>query len=333
VLSEGQNLQDAHLVVNYDLPWAIIRLVQRAGRVDRIGQQAGAIRCYSFLPADGVERIIHLRARVRTRLAQNAEVVGTDEAFFEDDAGAQAWQDLYSEKAGILDGEADTEVDLASYAYQIWKNAIDANPGLKATIENLPPVVYATRQYVGTPSEPEGVLLYIRTAQGNDALAWVDREGQPVSESQLRILQKAECPPNTPGMPRDPAHHELVRAGVAQITENEQTGGGQLGRPSGARYRTYERLKAYLQGLGPLFAQKGSQLSRALDEIYQHPLLPAATDTLNRQLRAGIDDAMLADLVLTLRNEDRLCRIHVDGEAQEPQILCSMGLFASQGDH
>ena len=40
VLSEGQNLQDAHIVVNYDLPWAIIRLIQRAGRVDRIGQKA-----------------------------------------------------------------------------------------------------------------------------------------------------------------------------------------------------------------------------------------------------------------------------------------------------
>ena len=38
VLSEGQNLQDAHVVVNFDLPWAIIRLIQRAGRVDRIGQ-------------------------------------------------------------------------------------------------------------------------------------------------------------------------------------------------------------------------------------------------------------------------------------------------------
>ena len=37
VLSEGQNLQDANIVVNYDLPWAIIRLIQRAGRVDRIG--------------------------------------------------------------------------------------------------------------------------------------------------------------------------------------------------------------------------------------------------------------------------------------------------------
>jgi superfamily II DNA/RNA helicase len=43
VLSEGQNLQDCAIVVNFDLPWAIIRLVQRAGRVDRIGQQAEEI--------------------------------------------------------------------------------------------------------------------------------------------------------------------------------------------------------------------------------------------------------------------------------------------------
>ena len=54
ILSEGQNLQDCAVVVNYDLPWAIIRLVQRAGRVDRIGQEAEQILCYSFLPAEGV---------------------------------------------------------------------------------------------------------------------------------------------------------------------------------------------------------------------------------------------------------------------------------------
>ena len=84
MLSEGQNLQDAHVVVNFDLPWALIRLVQRAGRVDRIGQQADEILCYSFLPAEGVEKIINLRARVRQRLEENAEVVGSDERFFED---------------------------------------------------------------------------------------------------------------------------------------------------------------------------------------------------------------------------------------------------------
>ena len=49
VLSEGQNLQDAHIIVNYDLPWAIIGLIQRVGRVDRIGQLHNEILCYSFL--------------------------------------------------------------------------------------------------------------------------------------------------------------------------------------------------------------------------------------------------------------------------------------------
>ncbi|MBM4164901.1 MAG: NgoFVII family restriction endonuclease, partial [Lentisphaerae bacterium] len=85
VLSEGQNLQDAAIIVNYDLPWAIIRLIQRAGRVDRIGQKAEEILCYSFIPADGVERVIRLRSRVRQRLHENSEVVGTDETFFEDE--------------------------------------------------------------------------------------------------------------------------------------------------------------------------------------------------------------------------------------------------------
>jgi superfamily II DNA/RNA helicase len=55
VLSEGHNLQDCAIIINYDLPWAIIRLIQRAGRVDRIGQKAEQILCYSFLPAEGIE--------------------------------------------------------------------------------------------------------------------------------------------------------------------------------------------------------------------------------------------------------------------------------------
>ena len=145
VLSEGQNLQDCFVIVNYDLPWAIIRLIQRAGRVDRIGQQSDKILCYTFLPADGVERIIRLRSKVRARLQQNAEVVGTDEAFFDDDKSNQAVTDLYHEKAGLLDGEDDTEIDLASYAYQIWKNATDRDPPLKKIIPDMPNVVYSTR--------------------------------------------------------------------------------------------------------------------------------------------------------------------------------------------
>lgn len=83
VLSEGQNLQDSHIIINFDLPWAIIRLIQRAGRVDRIGQESEEIYCYSFFPADGVENIINLRGRLNERINTNAGVIGSDEVFFE----------------------------------------------------------------------------------------------------------------------------------------------------------------------------------------------------------------------------------------------------------
>lgn len=325
MLSEGQNLQDASIVVNFDLPWAVIRLIQRAGRVDRIGQKSEKILCYSFLPADGVENLIRLRARVRQRLHENAEVVGTDEAFFEDERERQKLFDLYHEKAGILDGDAETEVDLASYAYQIWKNAIDRFPDLQKTIPDLPPVVYSTRPHQATEAKPHGVLVYLRTAEGNDALAWVDKDGKNITESQFEILKAAECLPETPARPRQENHHDLVRKGVEFIAAEEKSVGGQLGRPSGARFRTYERLKHYAEQVkGTLF--ETPQLAKAIEEIYRFPLRQSATDTLNRQLRAGIADDKFAELVMALRDDDRLCIVHEEEQSGEPQIICSLGL-------
>lgn len=325
VLSEGQNLQDCAIIVNYDLPWAIIRLIQRAGRVDRIGQQSDRIVCYSFLPADGVERIIRLRGRVRLRLRQNAEVVGTDEAFFDDETDDQPLINLYNEKSGILDGENDTEIDLASKAYQIWKNAIDKNPQLEKLIPAMPNVVYSARSHKPTAEQPEGALVYLRTAEGNDALAWVNTEGKSVTESQHTILKAAECDPDEPAVLRHNHHHELVAQGVKLIVETEKTVGGQLGKPSGARFRTYERLKAFADEIkGTLLVMP--ELNKAIEDIYKYPLLQSATDTLNRQLKSGIDDPALADLVIALREDTRLCRVAEDVETAEPQVVCSLGL-------
>ncbi|HLX59377.1 MAG TPA: C-terminal helicase domain-containing protein, partial [Ktedonobacteraceae bacterium] len=331
VLSEGQNLQDAAIVVNYDLPWAIIRLIQRAGRVDRIGQQADTIYCYSFLPAEGVERLIRLRERVRQRLQQNAEVVGTDEAFFEDElteTAKIAFEDLYNEKAGVLDGEADSEVDLASQAYQIWKNAIDANPRLRGIIEKLPDVIFSTRAHRGSVAAPEGVLLYMRTSEGNDALAWVNRRGENVTQSQLAILRAAACSSDTAAIARPPEQHDLVKKGVEHIIEEEtRNTGGQLGAPSGARRRTYERLKQFVDKTKDTLLPPSPELYNALEEIYKYPLQETAKDTLNRQLRSGITDDQLAELVINLRADNRLCQVQELAEPQEPQIICSLGLF------
>jgi hypothetical protein len=331
VLSEGQNLQDCAIIVNYDLPWAIIRLIQRAGRVDRIGQQSDKILCYSFVPADGVERLIKLRARVRQRLIQNAEVVGSDETFFDDDKDENHIRDLYTEKNGILDDDGDTEVDLASYAYQIWKNATDADRSLIAKIESMPDVVYATKAHQPTPTAPNGVLVYMRTAQGNDALAWMDETGKPVTQSQLTILKAAACAADVEALPRSEHHHALTQQGLAHIVEEEKSFGGALGRPSGARFKAFERLKRYRESLGDkrdLFITDDHvrRIDRALEDIYRYPLYQSATDTLNRQIKAGMGDHQLVDLLLSLREDGRLCVIDDQDNQREPKLICSMGL-------
>ena len=331
VLSEGQNLQDGFIVVNYDLPWAIIRLVQRAGRIDRIGQQAPDILCYTFWPAEGVERIIRLRERLRQRLRENAEVVGTDELFFEDDVDAQPLIDLYHEKTGILDDPPDTEIDLVSNAYQIWKNATDANPKLKTIIPRLPAVVYSTKAHPGGDmvAGPAGVLVYLNTTEGNSALAWMDQNGNAVSESQFAVLRAAECALDTPALPRQENHHDLVQSGVEHIMTESKFVGGQLGRASGARFKTYERLSEYARHLRRSLFESlpaSQSLFKAVEQIYRFPLQESAKDKLNRQLRSGVQDEQLAELVVNLYEDDKLCLVQEAQETQEPRIICSLGL-------
>jgi superfamily II DNA or RNA helicase len=324
VLSEGQNLQDAHIILNYDLPWAIIRLIQRAGRVDRIGQKAEEILCYSFLPEEGIENIISLRRRLTNRIRQNAEVVGSDEVFFDGDP--INIEDLYNEKAGILDDEEESEVDLASFAYQIWKNATDENPDLKKTIPDMPNVVYATKEN-RFPPEKEGVVVYTRTFDENDVLAWINTEGSVITQSQLAILKAAACDPDTRPCYKIPKHHELVKKGVDFIKEDEKNTGGSLGKKTGAKYRVYMRLDRYVKEYeDTLFVNE--PLKKAIDDIYKYPFKEFARETLNRNLKAGISDEDLAALVVSLREEDKLCIVNQDEMPnREPQIICSLGLI------
>lgn len=323
VLSEGQNLQDAHIVLNFDLPWAIIRLIQRAGRVDRIGQKHHEILCYSFLPEDGIEEIIKLRRRLTQRIRENAETVGSDEVFFEGDPVNIA--DLYNEKSGLLDEEEDVEVDLASYAYQIWKNAIDEKPELAKIIPELPDVIFATKE-ASEEQKLNGSIVYTKTQNENDILAWVDEESNIVTQSQFQILKTVKCGPDEKALQRFEKHHELVKIGLNHIKETEAKLGGQLGKKTGARFRAYNRLDRYAtQNEGTLWITE--ELKRAIQDIYDHPLREFARETINRQLKTGITDEELANLVVSLREDSKLSMVSdEENKNKEPKIICSMGL-------
>ena len=327
VLSEGQNLQDAHVIINYDLPWAIIRLIQRAGRVDRIDQSSEKIYCYSFFPADKVEEIINLRTRLNERINENAGIVGSDEVFFE--GNEQNLRDMYNEKSGGLDDYEDIDVDLGSQAYQIWKNATDANPELKRIIPAIPNIAYSTKK--ADSGIGDGVITYARTYNDFDVLTWYDAQGEIVSQSQKRILQGMACSINEPCLSPQDNHLQLVEKAIKGIKNENTNVVGSLGSRFSTKRKVYDLLEHYYnQPLNIFYTQeKKDVLKLAIDQIYNYPILEKSRFILGRMMRTSNTHDDIIETVIEMYENANLCRIDEEKtKYKDPVIICSMGLKA-----
>ena len=90
VLAEGMNLQQCRNIINYDLPWNPMRLVQRHGRIDRIGSRHPQVFLYTFFPDDKLDDLLNLKERVLCKIAQTAGSVGLEHSPIElDEEGYQ----------------------------------------------------------------------------------------------------------------------------------------------------------------------------------------------------------------------------------------------------
>lgn len=78
VLSEGQNLQDANYIVNYDLPWNPMKIVQRVGRVDRLGSEYDTVTSVVFIPEKDLEDVLGLLEKLQEKIKKASETVGTE---------------------------------------------------------------------------------------------------------------------------------------------------------------------------------------------------------------------------------------------------------------
>lgn len=340
VLAEGQNLQDCNIVVNYDLPWAIIRIIQRAGRVDRIGQESGTVLVYSFLPMDGLEKLIKLRKRLVKRLRQNSEVLGSDEIFF-DEVSEHKTREIYTEKAHTLDVDEGDIVDLYSRAQQVWNSADEED---RKIVESLPNLVYGTRFRREDSKDTPGVLLYLRlaepgagqdnkTPEAADFLVRADLQGNIISENPVAVFEAAKCEPGTSSLPPIPGHHDAVRKVIEKVMEQEvPAGSGFLGTRRSVQRKLYERLRTYrerLQRAPDLFTpQTIRTLDGFINLLVANPLVDSFRDKVSRELRLRVNDAELLRMLENAHKQGKLVR-PAEPEEQEippPQIICSMGI-------
>lgn len=123
-ISEGQNLQDADYLVNYDIHWNPVRIIQRFGRIDRIGSHNQRIQLVNFWPTDDLNQYINLKDRVEARMALvDITATGADNLLdpkqikdlIEDDLGYREKQ-LLKLKDEVLDlEEMDDNISLSEF--------------------------------------------------------------------------------------------------------------------------------------------------------------------------------------------------------------------------
>jgi len=310
VLSEGQNLQDSHVIVNYDLPWAIIRLIQRAGRVDRVGQKSDTVHVY-LITHDKVEQQIHLRRRIRARLTAAAEAFGSDEQFFGTDDEVKLLHDFYDGRLSDDDDDGEGEADAVSEAWLGWSNAQDSHPSVTKRVLSLPDLIHSTRDRYARESTG-GVACFVRTESGIDAFAMADSDGTERLLTPAEALRVFEAEPTTPTATLRDDHFDLEAQLVRGPLTVEARAAGNL---RGVRKRIWERFG------GTFYAE---QAEDALNALHERPLTTHATNQLSIALRNKYADQDTLDLLDRLHREDRL--VIGSSESDELRIVCSIGV-------
>lgn len=130
VLSEGVNLQDADTLINYDLHWNPVRLIQRSGRIDRIGSKHEEIHIASFMPERGLEVNLGLEAVLRRRINEFLEVFGDDSKVLPSDElpDLEGAVDAYTGEA-FAKAEASDETDGMSRHFERLNAIRISDPG------------------------------------------------------------------------------------------------------------------------------------------------------------------------------------------------------------
>lgn len=255
VLSEGLNMQDCDKIINYDLHWNPVRLIQRFGRIDRIGASHAEIFGYNFLPETGIEENLGLREKLEARIREIQETIGEDVAILDpsEKVNQKAMYAIYEAgtdgaTSGSTDGSADGSadgsgtgsgslghfeeeeegeelVDLAE-AIEMFRQMREEEPDEYERITNLRDGIRAARRPdAGSTGGATGArfaagtYVYCRAgAQGR--FYRVDGEGSAEEVSTQAFLGALRCGPEEVGRPMPSGHNAAVGAARGAFDEH-----------------------------------------------------------------------------------------------------------------
>ena len=216
VMAEGINLHRANIVVNYDTPWNSTKLMQRIGRVNRIGTTAPKIYIYNFYPTAKVDDDIELKKKAMMKLQAFHSALGEDSQIYSPDEEVSTF--------GLFDKTIEDERDERLVFLMELRKFKNESPEYFRKIKNLP-----LRSRVGRKDEKndENTICFIRNNR-RDVFYHIEKDN---TLNELSFVETAErFKTDTEELAEDlhRLHHEHIGAAVKDFNEKLQKESAEL---------------------------------------------------------------------------------------------------------
>ena len=205
VVSEGQNLQDCARVLNYDLHWNPVRLIQRFGRVDRIGSPYDEIHVHNMLPDAQLDESLGLVDRLSDRIQAMHDIIGLDNKVLSDSErlNPAAMGDIYDDQILPETEDEFEELTINQRAIALLQQIKSEDEALWQTITELPDGIRSAlavqdrgTESVDQPRAGETIVMMAANDATRCYAVGDDLNPRPIRPAQF--ITAAECLPGTP---------------------------------------------------------------------------------------------------------------------------------------
>lgn len=200
VLSEGQNLQDCGLLINYDLTWNPIRLVQRNGRIDRIGSPHAEIGIYNLFPEAELEALLHLIERLTDRISTIDDLGLLDASVLGEVVHPRTFNTLrrIREEDGTVLDEEEARAELAGPEMLLKQLKDLLNRDGASTLTTLPNGIHSGLRR----DKCYGMFFYFQAPRSGEGKRhfwrYIDARTEEIKENRYEIAQLISCLPDEP---------------------------------------------------------------------------------------------------------------------------------------
>ncbi len=273
VLSEGQNLQDAAICINYDLHWNPVRMIQRAGRIDRLNSKHSRVTVCNFFPERGLEDLLGLVKRLQQRITDIHRTVGLDTSVLGERVTERSLEELKrlkSAEEGVWE-ELEREVELLSLDEMKFPLIQCLQSLGEDRLKEIPLGIHSGRH-----ASLDGLFLAFRARDRHFWRFYPADKSSPVWKEKRKIFKLIQCPMEEPRQmptPR-PDVFEIMDRAVKDLLEELKSveATRRIKSPlKSMNLKLYSALHQGSQSSQPISADLRERLSGVLEEISLKP--------------------------------------------------------------